>query len=458
MTDKDNKVDKKNLNDDKTNVTSGDDKSVDKSTEKKLSAADATKIAAQAKLSSSSSQSSTKSQAKAPVTEKASAPSKTRAYKQPSKAPAEEKVKHPTSKLAILALFIALIVGAGIVALYWWQQQQIDGLQEQLHSKQRESFEQLESQLSTQLSQKLQATHSNTVQGLTTFADDIKKESRDKIAELEDSIQVLADQQPNNWQLTEAEYLVRMAGRVLWLEKDVTTTISLMHDADARLNTLKDPRLLPIRQMIHQDIEQLKLLPQLETEEVILSLMGLAKQVPNLPLNQIQLPDSTEQFVDNKLSEDINDWRDNLAKSWTSFKEHFITIRRRTGSVEPLMHPEFQQNLYHNLELKIQQVQWAASQGKQSLYQTSIDDIQQWLTTYFDMENESTQLFSQRLTELHAKTIIVNYPQSLTSHQALRTTLSRNRVSPPPVSTIPEEEVIEPTESETSTIEPEGNL
>ena len=57
----------------------------------------------------------------------------------------------------------------------------------------------------------------------------------------------LDDKRPNDWMLAESEYLVRMAGRKLWLEHDIVSAITLLGNADERIKALNDPSLMPIR-------------------------------------------------------------------------------------------------------------------------------------------------------------------------------------------------------------------
>ena len=83
-------------------------------------------------------------------------------------------------------------------------------------------------------------------------------------------------------------------------------------------------------------------------------------------LADVDLAEALDQTKEDlALSDNIGDWQENLAKTWHKFLNDFITVRRRTGMVEPLMAPDQQQHLKQNLSLKIQLVQWAASEQKE---------------------------------------------------------------------------------------------
>lgn len=393
------------------------------SSDVKLTPAQATKIAAQAKQNSAKQSAAA---AKKMENKPSSEPAKGRASKKstlnnPSKVTPVGKQK--LSKTAVLALLLALGAGAGIGGHYWWQLQQTELLEQRVNASMATNIKQLDKHLQQQIS----LLQTQAEQRASAMIKAVEQRSGSRINELEQEIQLIRDRQPNNWQVTEAEYLIRMAGRVLWLEKDVKTAIALITDADARLSDLKDPRLLSIRQLIHEDIEQLKLLPALKSDEIILSFMGLAKQIKQLPLAEVQRPEVVELTESNALSTDISDWQENLAKTWATIKENFITIRRRDGKIEPLMEPQYQQNLYNNLDLKIQQAQWAVSQRDTKLYKASVTNLQQWLSLYFDMTSIKTQQFNARLAELKVIPVTVEYPQSLASQQALQDLLNNNK-------------------------------
>ncbi|MFE8730636.1 uroporphyrinogen-III C-methyltransferase, partial [Aeromonas hydrophila] len=75
---------------------------------------------------------------------------------------------------------------------------------------------------------------------------------------LQNRVLDLNDKRPNDWMLAESEYLVRMAGRKLWLEHDLVSAITLLGNADERIAALNDPSLMPIRKALAEDITKLK--------------------------------------------------------------------------------------------------------------------------------------------------------------------------------------------------------
>ena len=332
-----------------------------------------------------------------------------------------------TSKVSKLAIFAVLIAIAAPSGHYYWQQLQDQQLTKTLTSNVNKDTTATLSRYQNQLQQALTKQQQSFNQQLQQAIAKIQTASHDKIIELDSNIarleQEIKQRQPSDWLLHEAEYLIRIAARTLWLEHDTTAAIGLLNDADNRLAELKDPAFLPVREIIHQDIKSLELLPQLQTEEVVLSLMAMNKQVSLLTLAMTDLGLESDKKADLALTDDINDWQANLSKTWQKFLNDFIRIRPRTGSVEPLMSPVQQESLKQNLSLKIQLTLWAATERKGDVYQQSLTDIQQWLTDYFDMSNTINQHFAKALTRLKEKQVSYDYPSDLASLTAIRSTL-----------------------------------
>ena len=334
------------------------------------------------------------------------------------------KSQNKMSKLALVAIVIAL----GVTAIhYFWQQQQNQlltiKLSEQIDHKNTATFNQYQAQIKQALIEQ-QKTFTKQLQEVTAQVND---SNQAKMAELNMAVSQLErktkQRQPSDWLLHEAEYLIRIAARTLWLEHDTTAAIGLLKDADLRLADLNDPAFLPVRELVHLDIKSLELMPTLQTDEIILTLMALNKQVAMLPLAIMDVDAEMDTKTSLELSNDLNDWQANLTKTWQKFLDDFIRVRQRTGLIEPLTSPEQQQHLKQNLTLKIQLALWAASERKGDIYQKTLTDIQHWLTEFFDLEEAVNQHFLNALTNLQTQHVSYVYPSDLTSLTAIRKAL-----------------------------------
>ncbi|MCO4799137.1 MAG: uroporphyrinogen-III C-methyltransferase [Colwelliaceae bacterium] len=324
------------------------------------------------------------------------------------------------SKTAVIALIIALASATGVGSLYYLNKKENQIQSEEIISRLTAMNSANEQRIKQLIADQKVAIEHQVSDAIT----EISNANQARISQLEQQINLLKQNQPSDWLIHEAEYLIRIASRTIWLEHDTTAAINLLKDADARIKELNDPQFLSIRQLIREDIEALKLMPTLNTEEVILSLLAMNKQLPKLSFSMANIPESQTVEQDLELSQDTADWRSNLAKTWQKFLDDFITIRRRAGDIEPLMSPNNQQNLKENLALKIQQAQWAASEEKPNLFTQSLNDIQQWLTQYFDLGHLETAKFYQGIQLLKNETISYDYPSKLLSLNAIRKVLS----------------------------------
>ena len=394
--------------------------------ENKLSAKGDTEQQEAAKLSSGSNAKATPAKAEL---KKSVASSKTKQSATVKTAPATNKASNKTATIALVLASISIFASIGH---YVWQQQQTNtqllSLSQQNQQAIQQSQAQLKSNLSAEFNRQLQQQHSATNQSQQS-AQKAHLDSDAQIQRLTTQIQQLEQQvsqrQPSDWLIHEAEYLVRVAARTMWLERDTKAAIGLLRDADNRLKELDQPKFLPVRALINEDIENLALMPTLTNQQAVLTLMALNKQVSTLELAGVNLAEALDKTKEDLvLSDDIGDWQENLAKTWQKFLNDFITVRRRTGMVEPLMAPEQQQHLKQNLSLKVQLVQWAASEQKAEVYQQTLLDIQQWLNEFFDMDLPVNQRFYQAIEQLKQQTIHYDYPSDLRSLAAMKRLLN----------------------------------
>ncbi|SEL31633.1 uroporphyrin-3 C-methyltransferase [Colwellia chukchiensis] len=359
------------------------------------------------------------------------------------KAPAQKQT-NAVSKVAIVALIIALIALLASIGHFFWLEQQKQQRQQQLTSQLAQQVEKVQQQMAAQLqaSQRqamaqLATTQQNNSQAISQLASaaqqeqQLASESLKAIAQLQQQVSKLGQTQASDWLLLEAEYLIRLAARVLWLEKNTNTAISLLTDADLRIAELNDPQYLPLRQSIQQDIAQLELLPTLNTDNAMLKLMALEQQISQLPLLLFEVPEQNSANKPLELTDNVDDWRQNLAKTWRKFLDEYFTITRRSGNIEPLMSAEFQQNLRENLSLKLQTAIWAASKANHEIYLQALNDVQRWLQDYFDNTKPLTLNFIDAIEQLKTATISVDYPNGLPSLTLIRAILSsKEKVAP----------------------------
>lgn len=72
----------------------------------------------------------------------------------------------------------------------------------------------------------------------------VQSQQQKSIQSLQLAVADVKGRRPNDWLLAEADYLVKLAGRKLFLEHDAVSATKLMESADQRIAALNDPSLV----------------------------------------------------------------------------------------------------------------------------------------------------------------------------------------------------------------------
>ncbi|MGL5975071.1 MAG: uroporphyrinogen-III C-methyltransferase [Aeromonas sobria] len=286
---------------------------------------------------------------------------------------------------------------------------------------QQAELAQLKQQLASALS-KIDQTSSMDAELLATL-DQTQQRLQGEMQGLQNRVLDLNDKRPNDWMLAESEYLVRMAGRKLWLEHDLISAITLLGNADERIRALNDPSLMPIRKALAEDIAKLKGMPRIDREGLTLKLAALEDQIELLPLSTVSMPEAKLE-ADQAVTANPDEWESNLKKNWVKFTENFVTIRRRDGAVEALLSPQQEIFLRENLKTKLLQAQISVYREQQTLYEDSLDKAQRWLTQYFDTENSATRYMQGEIDKLKGEQIQIDYPEQFKTQAMLEQVLT----------------------------------
>lgn len=299
----------------------------------------------------------------------------------PSQTPASNRSSWTIRFGVLLALGLTACTLGGGFMLYQQMQQQLlaqdaknIALQDQLQQallQPNQRIGQLEQQ---------QLNDAKTYQELTKLAEDQNQ--------LQDRINKLAQRSPTHWMASEAEYLVNMAGRKLWLEKDPRTATDLLKSADETIAAMNNPALLPIRKALAKDIAATASIKTTDIDGSVLALDTLIEQLDKLPLNRTDA--ETDAPEDTNITGDLNDWQSNLGKTWKALTQDFITIRHRTADAPALLAPEQQWYLVENIRHKLLQSQLALYRYDRAAYHQSLMMVRKWIQTYFDTQDHST--------------------------------------------------------------------
>ncbi|WP_313438424.1 uroporphyrinogen-III C-methyltransferase [Atlantibacter hermannii] len=342
----------------------------------------------------------------------------------------EKKDRKINTALALSAVAIAIALAAGI-GLYNWGKHQ--------SATQSGTLEALEGQLTAlQQQQQTQKTDlENIIKQQGGALDAAKREQENltrQLDEVQQKVATISGTDAKTWLLAQSDFLVKLAGRKLWSDQDVTTAAALLKSADASLADMNDPSLIAARRAITEDIASLSAVSQVDYDGIILKLNQLSNQVDNLRLADNDNDSAPMDSDDTELSSTLSEWRQNLVKSWHSFMDSFITIRRRDDTAVPLLAPNQDIYLRENIRSRLLVAAQAVPRHQNETYKQSLDNVSTWVRAYYDTEDAATKSFLETLDALSQQNITMDVPETLQSQpilEKLMQTRVRNLLAQP---------------------------
>lgn len=390
----------------------------------------------------------------------------------PQPEPSVNTLKAPVSKLSILAIGLTVCLG-GLIYFQGYKQLQnqtheISALQTEIANlkqntkasiikdlqsniddainKQNQQFSLLTQRVDRQLSDNQKAQ-----QQLTEQVNDTNKLNEQNLNSLNERLAAVSTLDNNVWLISQANYLVHLAGRKIWSDQDYTSARLLLKSADESLAKTNDPSLLPARQAITKDINSLSQVTYVDADGIILKLLGLTESITELPLvgnyKDIDLGmnqhDDTISNNTNTSADDVthstDDWSDNLLANASTFMDKFIKIEKldvkdnhfsecldKAGSDEKqivkcqiLKTPlSAEQSLYlrENIRFRLLIAAQAVPRHQELIYQQALNDTAIWVNAYFDGNAPGVKAFIDELENLQNQPISnQNIPNKLDS-------------------------------------------
>ena len=302
-----------------------------------------------------------------------------------------------SNRLLLFTVTTVLILLVGFISLAGWQmlqqqQARINHQQQQLEQISRQQariHQQLEKQLQQTLQQQANKLD-NLKATMTAFLQRRRYNQRD-------------------WLIAEAEYLVKLANQRLILAADVRSSLYALRAADARLREVGNPRFIPLRQSIANDIQKLNSVTEIDVISLSLKLNAIQKQIENLPL-KTPLPQTANRNQQPATpSEQTDSWQKLPATIWHDLIG-LLKIQTHDEPVQPLLAPEQRFFLVQNLKLQLEQARLALINNQPVIYKDRLQQAQQWIKRYFDKENALTQSVIKNLSELAQTKITTTLP------------------------------------------------
>jgi len=348
--------------------------------------------------------------------------------------PETTEKKHGSNKtsLALSAIAIAIALAAGI-GLY--------GLVKKQATNQTATSDALVTQVTAlQQAQQTQKAELDAVikQQAAQLADANRQQAEltKQLDEMQQKVATISGTDAKTWLLAQADFLVKLAGRKLWSDQDVTTAAALLKSADASLGDMNDPSLITARRALTEDIASLATVSQVDYDGIILKVNQLSNQIDNLRLADNNDDDSPMDSDSGELSSSLSEWRINLQKSWQNFMDSFITVRRRDETAVPLLAPNQDVYLRENLRSRLLVAAQAVPRHQEETYKQALDNVSTWVRAYYDTDDATTTAFLEDVDKLSQQNITMNVPDKLESQpilEKLMQTRVRNLLAQPGV-------------------------
>lgn len=317
----------------------------------------------------------------------------------------------------VIAWFCLLLILAGAAVGVWaWQQNRAED------ASLRHTLSQLEQQLNAAIYQRQQLEVAlQQVQQLASTAVEQQQRTDRHLEQLNTQYEVLVAQMQTldgrrsaDWLVAEADYLVRMAGRKIWLDRDLRTAMMLLGNADERLAQVADPAVLAARTAIAEDLQMLSQLNPVSRTSLALSLRGLYTQIDSLPLHELPVdhPSDKPQQTDK-----MTDWRHNLSVIWQGILDTFIRVSWQETPVTPLLSAQSKWMVREQLKLSLVSAQHAALQAQTVLYEQSLATAKELINAHFSTTDHAVQAIQTGLDQLMRTDVSQPLPTELAAQK-----------------------------------------
>lgn len=259
---------------------------------------------------------------------------------------------------------------------------------------------------------------------IAVLEDAIKQLELKQIEQSEALASLYKDKPGNNedWALAEVEYLLIIAMHRLLLEEDVATALAAMEAADLRLRNLGNPGLLPVRQQLASDINQLRSVNLVDITGLAIYLADLVELSDDLLLKSSVLSVETEHALSSEANyADVEDpfWKKLPRLLWQEIKS--LVVIKRSGEVkQALLLPGEEYFLTQNLKLELESARQSVLRLDSENLRASIDFIQFWLRQYFDTSDSSVVNVMETLDKMRSVELKPALPDISSSLESLR--------------------------------------
>jgi uroporphyrin-3 C-methyltransferase len=186
-----------------------------------------------------------------------------------------------------------------------------------------------------------------------------------------------------------------LAQRRLSFDRDTHTAIAALESADARLASLREPSLTPVRERLAKDLQSLRAVPEPDHAGILARLSAIDAQMDKAPLKGVLIGERNSEV-------DANTPQSFFGRIGVAIQSAFtqlFSVRRVDSSHGAIVSFEEQSLRRQHMTLLTFAARHALMRSDQVGYRTALDESLAWLTQYFDA-SPSAAAASEELTAL----------------------------------------------------------
>lgn len=202
------------------------------------------------------------------------------------------------------------------------------------------------------------------------------------------------------WRIMQINSYIEQAVLQANVMHDSTTAKNLLSAAEYQLQQLDDPKLSALQDAIKNDKQALEQALPADKNSLIAAINAVILNVPELPQKAFNNTENTEAAQ----QQDEKNWQDELKTSWRELKS-LVQVRKGGELLTPHISKDQVYLINENLQLILQQANFAALRGQQDLYTQQMNMAIKWLKTYYDTNNQAVIDMARLLKNLQQQKI-----------------------------------------------------
>ena len=324
--------------------------------------------------------------------------------------PAEQPRRR--SRLAILALLLAL-AAAALVAWQWYDaRKRFDALQQDVARRlaETDALGRETRSLAGQSHDELR----DVVARLGQLEARMVETQNQRLA-LESLYRDLSGSR-DDWVLAEAEQALLIANQQLQLAGNVKAALIALEAADARLARMDRPRLTALRRVISRDIERLKAAPYVDVVGMALRLDSVMTAVDALSLAMEERP----QPANDAAAPASGGFWANLWRETAQDLRRLVRIQNAEKAEAPLLSPEQAFFLRENLKLRLLGARLALLTRDETSFKADLGAASDWLQRYYDTGSKPVAAALSTVKQLTQAEVGIELPDISASLDAAR--------------------------------------